>query len=83
MTINDKRSEKRTRVLIPGRAYDLAKSNVVKCTVRNASKTGCMIVASDVIGLPEQILLEVDNIDGARKGRIIWRNKMSAGVQFV
>ena len=42
-----------------------------------------MIVSSQVGELPEEILLDVDGIKGARKGIIAWRRPMTAGVKFV
>ena len=82
MKADDKRNAKRKVVLKPARASDATGTIMVNCIVRDASTTGCMIVSSQVGELPEEILLDVDGIKGARKGIIAWRRPMTAGVQI-
>lgn len=42
-----------------------------------------MIIARDARELPDQILLEVTNFNGTRKGEIVWRDERAAGVRFI
>jgi len=79
----DRREYARKQVLIPATVYDMNGSHPVRCVVRDASKTGCKIISSRCQDLPEQILLEVTNFKGMRKGRVVRRDSKTAGVIFV
>ena len=83
MKADDRRKAKRKIVLRHARASDLTGKIVVKCVVRDASRVGCLIVSNQVGELPEEILLEVDNVKEPRKGIIVRREKKLAGVKFV
>lgn len=83
MKADDSRVAERRIILKPARASDLTGKFVVNCIVRDASKTGCMIVSNQIGELGKEILLEVTGVKGSRKGLVVWRDKKTAGVRFV
>ena len=84
MTDKDKRACDRRQVLIPVRICDLSREMVIKCTMQDASKDGCMIVSSGLQTFQEdKIVLEFVKHTGSRQARIVWRDQNSAGVRFI
>ena len=82
MARDEKRAHVRRQVLIPAKVFNLSRSMVVRCAVRNACKGGCMIVTSEALNLPDQIQIEIANFKGSRQGKIVWRDRKTAGVRF-
>ncbi|MDA7948190.1 MAG: ATP-binding protein [Hyphomicrobiaceae bacterium] len=55
----------------------------MKCIIREVSRTGCRIVTNALDDLPEIIHLLPEGFDKVIAGRIVWRDKHMAGVEFL
>jgi hypothetical protein len=50
--------------------------------IQDGSISGCKIISRHVPDLPEKILLNVPTLNQLIKGRIVWRNQNTAGIEF-
>ncbi len=54
----------------------------VRCAIRDASSNGCMLVSSRVQELPDTVQVVVEGIEQPIDGKVVWRSRRMAGVQF-
>lgn len=83
MKTKENRTENRKKSCVQAFATDLIDSIDVKCIIRDVSNNGCMIVSSDVEGLPDLIQLFPEGFDNPLNGKIVWRRDKMAGVAFL
>ncbi len=77
------RKHNRYKVAFHTIVLDRLQQNAVRCMIRDGSISGCRIVSGKVFDLPDKILLKIPNLDKLIRGRIVWRNQDSAGIEFV
>lgn len=73
----------RKKTAIHAFASDTHNKYEIKCIIRDISQSGCRIVSSELDDLPEIIHLLPEGFDRPVLGRIAWREKSIAGVQFL
>ena len=83
MKPNDNRSEERTKACVQAFASDLKDSFDIKCIIRDVSKSGCMIVSSQLQELPDLIQLVPEGFSHPLNGMIVWRKDKMAGISFL
>ncbi len=76
------RKHNRYKVAFHTIVFDRLQQNAVRCMIRDGSISGCKIVSVKVFDLPDKVLLKIPNLDQLIRGRIVWRNKDSAGIEF-
>ena len=76
------RHNRRYKVAIHAVVSDRQRQNNVRCMIRDGSISGCKIISSKVSDLPDKVLINVPNLNQLIKGRIVWRNQDSAGIEF-
>ena len=79
----DNRKESRKEVLIAAFASDLEDRFSVKCMIREVSRGGCRIVSTEIDDLPEIVQVFPEGFDKPLLGRIVWRDKKVAGIEFI
>lgn len=79
----ENRTELRKKAALHAFASDTHNKYEIKCIIRDISKTGCRIVSNELDDLPEIIHLLPEGFDRPVFGRIAWREKSIAGVQFI
>ena len=77
------RAERRRKTAIHAFASDVDEKYEVKCIIREVSRTGCRIVTNALDDLPDIIHLLPEGFDKVIAGRIVWRDKHMAGVEFL
>lgn len=83
MTRLDRRKEPRKKTALHSFACDLGQRYEIKCVIRDVSRTGCKIVSKSLADLPDVIQIHPEDFGKPVHGRIVWRDKSIAGVQFV
>lgn len=76
------RENRRYKLAVRASASDRLQKNVIPCIIRDGSIAGCKIISRYISDLPDQILIRIPNLDQTIKGRIIWRDQGSAGIEF-
>lgn len=81
--MQEPRSAPRRRVLKGAIAAFQGRHATIDCTVRDISETGCRIVKTGSINLPDtfELILELDGI--SIDCEVVWRKTDSIGVRFV
>ncbi len=79
----ENRAEQRKKTAIHAFASDTDHKYEIKCIIREISRSGCRIVSNGLDDLPEIIHLLPESFDKPVLGRIVWREKSIAGVQFL
>jgi len=78
----EQRTHDRVKVAIHAVVSDREQQNAIRSIIQCASICGCKIISKQVSDLPDEVLIKVSNLDQVIKGRIVWRNKNTAGIQF-
>jgi signal transduction histidine kinase len=81
--VTENRTELRKKTAIHAFASDTHNKYEIKCIIREMSQSGCRIVSNVLDDLPEIINLLPEGFDRPVLGRIVWRDKSIAGVQFL
>lgn len=81
-TSSDKRREERFKVSIPVAISNRDGSELVRCTVNEASKSGCRIEVGNIDNLDDDIHVQMRKMDFPIDGRIMWRGDKCAGVKL-
>ncbi len=76
------RKHNRYKIAFHAIVSDRQQQNAVRCMIRDGSISGCKIISRKVSDLPDKVLINVSSLNQLIKGRIIWRNKDSAGIEF-
>lgn len=76
------RHKRRFKVAIHAIVSDRQQQNTIRCMIRDGSISGCKIISRQVSDLPDKVLINVPNLSQSIKGRIVWRNQDSAGIEF-
>ena len=79
----ENRAEQRKKTAIHAFASDTDHKYEIKCIIREVSRSGCRIVSNGLDDLPEIIHLLPESFDKPVHGRIVWRKKNIAGVEFL
>lgn len=82
MQTHDQRAKKRFPLAIRAMIVDPSGEEGIPCVIRDGSVSGCKIVCDCVDDLPDEIRLDVPNIDQIIEGQIVWRSDRAAGVAF-
>ncbi len=76
------RRHDRYKVALPAIVFDRLQQNSLRCMIRDGSISGCKIISRKVADLPDKVLLKITKLDQSINGRIVWRNRGSAGIEF-
>ena len=79
----EERAERRKKTAIHAFASDIDNKYDVKCIIRDVSGGGCKIVSNSMDDLPDIIHILPEGFETAILGKIVWRAKNIAGVQFL
>lgn len=79
----DNRTEPRKKVCIQAFASDLNDTFDIKCIIRDVSKSGCMIVSSNLRELPDLVQLVPEGFERPMNAKIAWRKGKMAGLSFL
>ncbi|MDA7947863.1 MAG: ATP-binding protein [Hyphomicrobiaceae bacterium] len=83
MESHERRQEPRKAALMHAFVSDRANSIDMKCVIREISKGGCRVTSSYVEDLPRVVRVLPEGFETPLTGKIVWRNKKFAGVQFI
>ena len=83
MESQERRQEPRKAALMHAFVSDRADSIDMKCVIREISKGGCRVTSSYVEDLPRIVRILPEGFEMPLTGKIIWRNKKFAGIQFI
>ena len=83
MVLDERRKVSRKNTLIQATASDLSQHFDVNCIIRDASKAGCRLVSSEIGDLPKVIRIVPNGFANPLLGKIVWRDKKAAGVEFI
>ncbi len=83
MSSSDDRFKARKKSCIQAFASDLDNTFEIKCIIRDISTSGCKIVTSQVMELPEFILLVLEDFKQPLSCKIVWRKDKFAEVAFL
>jgi len=78
----DQRKHTRNKVALHAIVSDRQQQNAIRCMIRDASISGCNIISRKVSNLPDKVLINISSLNQLIKGRIVWRNQDSAGIEF-
>lgn len=78
----DQRKIRRFKVVIRAVVSDRQQENEINCMILEGSISGCKILSRQVSDLPEEILIKISEMSQLIKGRIVWRNHDTAGIEF-
>lgn len=82
LVTQDRRAERRRRVL-KGAILSFNKGyGALECAVRNLSPKGALLVFGDAAAVPAVFDLRVSGHEVVHKARVRWRNLTSVGVEF-
>jgi hypothetical protein len=79
----DRRSIARTIIFKGALLFFSGQAGVHACTVKDATNVGAGIRLRDLVALPLDFELSLDNFRTVRKCRLMWRDGDSSGVAFV
>ena len=80
--MDNRRGDRRARVLKSGRIITSDKAPKIDCTVRDLSDAGArLIIPSSTFGVPHEFKLKIGD-DGPRDCRVAWRTETAVGVKF-
>ena len=79
---DDKRHQRRQRVLKNGRIITLDQRSVVNCMVRDVSGTGARLKCGDQVAVPSEFLLQVGHETTMRPAKAVWRRGSDIGIIF-
>ncbi len=82
-TAEEQRAAPRLRVLKGAKIIFHNRSSVLDCTVRNMSKSGCLVLMPDTTPVPDSFTLQTLPEKAERACEVAWRNKDQMGVRFV
>ncbi len=83
MEFRERRQEPRKAALMHAFVSDRADSIDMKCVIREISKGGCRVTSSYIEDLPRVVRILPEGFDIPLTGKIIWRSKKFAGIQFI
>ncbi|MEM8744613.1 MAG: ATP-binding protein [Pseudomonadota bacterium] len=83
MEFQERRQEPRKAALMHAFVSDRADSIDTKCVIREISKGGCRVTSSYLEDLPRVVRVLPEGFETPLTGKIIWRNKKFAGIQFI
>ena len=81
--MEQRRKESRTRVSRNAFVSDIDGRFHYFCLIRDASKTGCSIVSTDELHIPEHFWLYPESFKVPMLGKVAWRRRHMVGVHFV
>jgi hypothetical protein len=81
MSMDERRSEPRRRVLLPGKIV-LDGGGAIDCTIRDRSGSGARLKVASVIGIPDVFTLVVGGADERHAVDVAWRKPTKMGVHF-
>ena len=79
----EERGKRRIKTAIHAFASDIDNKYGVKCVIREVSGGGCKIVTNCMDDLPDIIHVIPEGFESPILGKIVWRDKNIAGVQFL
>ncbi|MEP1931705.1 MAG: PilZ domain-containing protein [Roseibium sp.] len=78
----ERRGEKRQRVLISAIVSCPQSALTMKCKIVDASKSGCRLESEKIARLPQELEISIPGLDVPMTGNIVWRSANQAGVKF-
>jgi len=79
---DDRRSNKRTRVLRGAKIIVPRRSPMIHCTVQNLTGGGACLKLANTFGVPETFDLTFEHGRTRRPCRVVWRTNDELGVAF-
>lgn len=78
----ERRVETRYKVTLRATVSSPESKEQMPCLIRDASRSGCRIVASKAHRLPDHISLHIESLSAPIEGTVVWRSARMAGVHF-
>jgi hypothetical protein len=82
MENRDQRAKHSFQVAIRAYVVKPATGEQFACVIRDGSISGCKVICSQIADLPDNIVVKVAKLKQTIKGRIVWRDTKSAGIEF-
>ena len=79
----ESRVEERVGVAIPATISNADGNRLVRCTILEASRSGCRIETEHLRQLNNDVLINIGTMKMALRGRIVWRDDALAGVSLM
>ena len=83
MDSRERRQQRREAAPVRALVSDRTDSIEMKCVMREVSEGACRITSSNIGDLPRVVKILPEGFEAPVTGKIIWRNKKFAGVQFI
>lgn len=83
MATKAKRTHERQSVALRASVAAAGGIPTIDCLIRDASAGGCQIVSNEIAKLPDDVIVYPEGFGKPLTGRIVWRDRRSAGIQFV
>jgi hypothetical protein len=79
----ERRSAHRNRVFKGATIVFNKGHSVFECLVRNQNERGAKLCLDQAFALPTSFAVSVNDIEGERQARVVWRGPTEIGVRFV
>ena len=80
--VSERRRVARSRTLKSGKIILGTRTSLIDCTIRNLSARGALLLAPNLVGIPEAFELLLDADQSRRSCRVIWKGYNRVGVEF-
>jgi PilZ domain len=80
--MEEKRAERRRRVLKSARIVFAGHTSEIDCQVRDLTDQGACLLVSSPVGIPQEFELAISGEHALRRARIIWRKADRIGIGF-
>ncbi len=79
----EKRAERRRKVFLQANLCALDGSPIMTCSIQDTSRLGCKIISDELDLIPEELVLSISGLGETFVGRVVWRDKGMAGIEFI
>jgi PilZ domain len=77
------RKNERSRAILGATVIFNNRQSTISCQIRNISRSGARLSISEAATLPEEFEIEVPQKGKTYRARLCWRERESAGVEFI
>lgn len=81
--MQEKRRDRRQRVLKGARILFNGRNSTVDCQIRNLSEQGALLRLDHPMIVPEKFLLHIRQNDTIVPTKTVWRRELDIGVEFI
>lgn len=79
---SERRSERRRSVFLRAKIVGLLDGHEMECAIQDTSRSGCKIISDSIDEIPDMVTLEIHGLGETFAGKVVWRRRNMAGVQF-